>query len=402
MSENTVDFGAYLGQVGQGKNHQQAMEAIGGNQQTAPTTPPAPAPTPDNPQPAPAPAQQPQSAAPAGEQAPPSGFDYSRFQVESDEQLVERWGATTRERDEYKQKFEQVNGEYEKVKPILEVGEYIQNPFADTLTHKVNTFMKKAGLKDDGTGSAHRFALDVLTMSDDKIQGDPVQAIALAKMLENPNLATAGIEKVYRATAIELGLDITDRESWTDDQKTILDIKSLDALKTISEKKSAYDIEDDFFVGLQRQSTTEAERVRNNEEQWSKITPAIVSEITKLGAEVEIEGIGKVSAEIALSEQEVKQVLEQIRPTLRQIAPDDSGRERVKQTILLGLRSATMEKVFAEGIKNYHNNFKANVEQEIRRQQVNGGPIVHEKPTAPTTPAASPLFEAALERMRAK
>jgi len=355
----------------------------------------------------PAPVQQPvqqsvaQQPSPAATPEPVSGFDFSRFEVENDAQLVEKWGTTTRERDELKSKFEEVNGKFEQVKPILDIAGYLKNPFADPLTHKVNTFIQKAGIKDDGTGSAHRFALDVLTMSDDKIQGDPVQAIALAKMLDNPNLATAGIEKVYRATAIELGLDLSDREGWTSDQQTILEIKSLDALKTISEKKSAYDIEDDFFVGLQRQSTAEAERIRQLEDQWSKVTPAIVSEITKLGSEVEIEGIGKVGAEIALSDQEVKAVLDRIKPTLQRIAPDENGRQEVKNIIVSALRSANFDKLYAAGIKNYHDNHKANVEQEIRRQQVNGGPIAHEKPKAQDAAGMS-AFERELERLRPK
>lgn len=314
---------------------------------------------------------------PAEPGAQPSAFDYAKYNVKDEAELASRLSEAEQLRTQHGElttKYNELTGRYEQVKPLVEVADYLKNPFADSLVHRVNNFINKSGIKDDGKGLAHKFAIDVLTISDEQVKTDPLQAIALATALSNPALAQAGMDKIYRQVARENSLDLSDRENWTDDQKEMLEIKSIQALKTISDKRAEYDIQGDFFVDLESRSKSEREQIQARETEWSKVTPQIVSEITELPMEVEVEG-EKFSVKAALSQTDVQGILANLKPTLQRLNPDAQGQAQVKNIIQQALRSAYAPMLAAEAVKQDRATYRAKIEQEVRQANVNGGPI---------------------------
>ncbi len=273
-----------------------------------------------------------------------------------------------RERDEYK-------GKWGEVEPILNVLPSAKNPFANASIHQLNHFVQKTGISDLG------FAQEVLNISNDKLQENPLKAIAISQVLANPALASIGLDNLMRNAALKNGIDPdVPMSEWTADNKLVIGVEAATALKNVTDKKTELGEPDDYFLLLDREAKSQTENRTRLEQEWAKATPQLLSEITKLNSEIEIEGVGKVTSEVALSQTEVQGILDQIKGTLLRINPDEQGRAQVKNILVNALRSASYEKGIEAAVRNYHNNHSANVEQKIRQAQVNGGPINLQNP----------------------
>jgi hypothetical protein len=303
-----------------------------------------------------------------------TGFDYSRFNnaTNADEAYAE-WDkirAKAEEHDTFLPKYNELKNKWEEVEPIVNVLPSVKSPFADPAIHQLNHFVQKTGIKD------LKFAQEVLNISADRLQEDPLRAIAISQILANPALASIGLENLMRNAALKNGIDPDmDMSDWSSDNKLVIGIEAATALKNVTDKKSEFGQPDDFFVISDREAKSQAENRSRLEQEWSKATPQLLSEITKLNSEIEIEGVGKVTSEVALSQSEVQGILDQLKGTLQRINPDEQGRAQVKNILINAMRSASYEKGIEAAVRNYHDNYKADVEQKVRQAQVNGGPI---------------------------
>ena len=322
-----------------------------------------------------------QSAQSAPPQTPAStttsdgtGLDYSRFNnAKNADEAYAEWEkirAKAEEHDSFLPKYNELKSKWDEVEPIVNVLPSVKSPFADPAIHQLNHFVQKTGIKD------LKFAQEVLNISPERLQEDPLRAIAISQILANPNLASIGLENLMRNAALKNGIDPDmDMSEWSADNKLVIGVEAATALKNVTDKKTEFGQPDDFFVISDREAKSQAENRVRLEQEWAKATPQLLSEITKLNSEIEIEGIGKVTSEVALSQSEVQGILDQLKGTLQRIAPDEQGRAQVKNILVNALRSASYEKGIEAAVRNYHDNYKADVEQKVRQAQVNGGPI---------------------------
>lgn len=315
---------------------------------------------------------------PAAPTATPSsdgtGIDYSRFNnAKNADEAYAEWEkirAKAAEHDTFLPKYNELKSKWEEVEPIVNVLPSVKSPFADPAIHQLNHFVQKTGIKDLG------FAQEVLNISADRLQEDPLRAIAISQVLANPALASIGLDNLMRNAALKNGIDPdVPMSEWTSDNKLVIGVEAATALKNVTDKKAEFGQPDDFFVISDREAKSQAENRARLEQEWAKATPQLLSEITKLNSEIEIEGVGKVTSEVALSQSEVQGILDQIKGTLLRINPDEQGRAQVKNILVNALRSASYEKGIEAAVRNYHDNYKADVEQKVRQAQVNGGPI---------------------------
>lgn len=322
-------------------------------------------------------------AAAGGTAAASPAFDFSRFGVKDEEELTAR----IRRAEELETQLKDVT---EKVKPVLEFGQYIphvQNPFVNETVHKVNHFMQKTGIHD------LNIATQVLGTTDDQLKSDPIKAIVMADVVSNPQMAQVGIDKLYRAAAREAGVDpATPYSEWPDDVKETLEVRAAKALITIGEKRKEWETPTDFFANLQQQRQETETRTRQAAEAWEKELPVLFSGMNKIAREVEVEGVGKVTSEVALSAEEVNSIVTSLKPNLARLPLNDAGKQQAKALVENELRSAMLDKLIAAAVKNYDSGVRANVEQEIRKGITNPGlPGGSSKPAQPPAAGSSPF-----------
>lgn len=325
------------------------------------------------------PPAQPAGAPPvaANPTAAPVEFDFSIFDGAKDfEEVKTKWSAfseTGKKYSELEKSHAELTGKWGQVEPILEVIPQMQNPYVDSIVHRLNTFMKKSGLPQDETGSSHRFALDVLTISDQTIETDPITAIALQKALQNPEQSKMGMEGLKRIVMLENGLD-ANSEEWTDDQKMLLKYKALEAGKTIKEKKAEFDNKDDFFSSLLQHQEQSKSELAKRKTDWDTELPSVLASIEGISEEFQI-GDEKLKVNAALSKEDVQQVFKEISPLLSQVSPDENGKAFVKNKLQSALRSAYVSKIVVEAVTQDRKTFQAQESERLRAEQVNGGPV---------------------------
>ena len=382
MSEPTSFFEHLAGKGGeptpQMDGNQQFFGSLGANQEPPAGDPPAGDP------PAPPAGDPPSGDPPGGDPpAPPAGNEYAEFGTP--EELRQR---LTRFQ-ELETEATQLREQFGKVKPLLEVAPLIETPFVTQDVAKVNTFMRATGIHDI------RLAGEVMGTSDEELKSNPVKAIVMSKLLTNPSLAAVGMDKLYRAAARESGINPeTAPENWDPEVKETLEVKAAEALITIGEKRKSWEQPNDFFANLQHRKQEQDRLLNEARQNWDKEIPVLVNSVSKLTREVEVEGIGKVTSEVALSPDEVKSVVEAIKPQLLALPVNDQGKAQAKNLVETVLRSAAIDKFIQSAIKAYDSQHRANIEQQIRKEKSNGKPVGSPPVgTPPASQASSPFAD---------
>lgn len=325
------------------------------------------------------------------EPAQPGSFDYARFGVENDEQLISVFG----EHKGYKEKYDALNTEFgtlkqqwDEVAPVLNTLPYLKNPFANQNIHQLNTFVSKTGISD------LRFASDVLSTTDEQLKADPLLAIAIAEGLQNPEMAGLGTARLIRGAAIESGIDpSTPKDELSEDDLLKLDLKAARAMKVISEKKSEWTNSEDYFISSQAKEKADSEARQTRIKEWQKAVPQVLSGFSEVGFEFEVEGLGKVPVKVALSSQEVEEAFREVASQMIQsLNPDEAGIQKLKSNLTDRLRSAKALEAIKAAYKYYDDNHKAVVEQKLRQERHNGAPPIEQGGKTPD--GTIPLDEA--------
>lgn len=325
------------------------------------------------------------------EPAQPGSFDYARFGVENDEQLISVFG----EHKGYKEKYDALNTEFgtlkqqwDEVAPVLNTLPYLKNPFANQNIHQLNTFVSKTGISD------LRFASDVLSTTDEQLKADPLLAIAIAEGLQNPEMAGLGTARLIRGAAIESGIDpSTPKDELSEDDLLKLDLKAARAMKVISEKKSEWTNSEDYFISSQAKEKADSEARQTRIKEWQKAVPQVLSGFSEVGFEFEVEGLGKVPVKVALSSQEVEEAFREVASQMIQsLNPDEAGIQKLKSNLTDRLRSAKALEAIKAAYKYYDDNHKAVVEQKLRQEKHNGAPPIEQGGKTPD--GTVPLDEA--------
>lgn len=325
------------------------------------------------------------------EPAQPGSFDYARFGVENDEQLISVFG----EHKGYKEKYDALNTEFgtlkqqwDEVAPVLNTLPYLKNPFANQNIHQLNTFVSKTGISD------LRFASDVLSTTDEQLKADPLLAIAIAEGLQNPEMAGLGTARLIRGAAIESGIDpSTPKDELSEDDLLKLDLKAARAMKVISEKKSEWTNSEDYFISSQAKEKADSEARQTRIKEWQKAVPQVLSGFSEVGFEFDVEGLGKVPVKVALSSQEVEEAFREVASQMIQsLNPDEAGIQKLKSNLTDRLRSAKALEAIKAAYKYYDDNHKAVVEQKLRQERHNGAPPIEQGGKTPD--GTIPLDEA--------
>jgi hypothetical protein len=349
--------------------------------ETQPEPTPTPEPTPVAAEPAPAAEPTPEPA-PAPE-AP--SFDYSRFGVQNDEELTAAWNDAKNVREEYGR----IKPIYEKVAPLAEVADYIKNPFSDPKVAELNNFVAKTGIKD------FRVATEILSLDLDAVKKDPALAIAVSDALSDPNLASMGLDRLKKAALIGVGADLD--SSFDDLDETVklkLEVAATKALKTITDKSSEWKTDNSIFAKWETDARSAKEKQNNVAQEWSRRMPSVVSGLSEIAEEYTLPSGEKVTAKVTVTPQEVSQVLQGIAPQVLSINPDDQGQAQLAQTVRVILQAQKQGELLKSAIESYDKAVRAEVEQRVRKELVNGAPEVagQTKTDATKAPVNDPLL----------
>lgn len=324
---------------------------------------PAVAPTPDAATP---PAEPPTPAQPpAAEPAIPHQFDYSRYDAKDDDDLYNKYDQLKKSHAE----LSELKPKWEKVAPIVEVADYIKNPFNDPIVQQLNNVMSQ-GIKDP------RLAIEMLTTTTEELRANPIKALTMAKILEDNSVIGMPIDRIERQVRRENGIGVdADFNEIDADLKETIEFKAAKALKTIDSKKSEWGQSKDIFASWEEQAQTANAAKAKVVEEWGKHLPKIVSGLTEIKMEVDAGKLGKIPVTVPVTKEEVSSAMSLMSGSLSNINPDANGQAQLSEALRSVVRTAKTDQLIVAAIEHYDNTIRASVEQEERKKSHNGGPV---------------------------
>lgn len=336
------------------------QQRMGAPTEPAPQAEPAPQ---SNPQPAsdPSPAPQPE---PTPEPSP-SQFDYSRYEVQNDEELYSTFDQLKKHRDE----LNELKPKWERVAPILDVADYIQNPFSDPIVQQFNNVLSQ-GFKDP------KLAIELLTTSTEELRSNPIKALTIAKILEDSSVIGMPLDRIERQVKRENGIAVdADLNDMDADLKETLEFRAAKALKTIDAKKAEWGQTKDIFASWQEEAQAKQTAKAKVVEEWGKHLPKIVSGLTEITMEVDGGELGKIPIKVPVTKEEVASAVQLMSGTLQNINPDAQGQAQLSDALKTVVRTAKTDQLVKAAIEHYDKTLRASIEQEIRKKAHNGGTV---------------------------
>lgn len=295
-----------------------------------------------------------------------SSFDYSRFGVKDEEELQQRF-------EQYKKYEEEINDikpKWEKVAPIIEVADYIKNPFNDPLVQQLNNVIAN-GIKDP------KLAIELLTTSTEDLKANPIKTLTIAKIIEDNSILGMSMDRIERQVKRENGVDISsDFSDLSEDEKETLEFKAAKALKTIEAKKSEWSKTNDIFATWQQDAQAQQTAKAKNVEEWGKHLPKIVSGLTEITLDVDAGDLGKIPVKVPVTKEEVASAVQLMSGSLSNISPDAQGQAQLSDALKKIVTTAKTEHLVKAAIEHYDKSLRANIEQEIRKKNHNGGAAI--------------------------
>jgi len=346
--------------------------------EVAPTqdAPPAnePAPTPD-PANDPAPAADP---APAPDPASAPSFDFSKFGVQSEDELSQRLSSV----EEMSKKLSEYEGKQKEYDVFQQVRGKIQAPYADETIAKLNDFVKKTGISDHGV------ALQMIRMTPEEAATNPAKALAYKEVLENPDVlkftTLADIE-----AAIASKYDIEDGES----VGALTKLEVAKAQKVIQEKLANVQADtSDVFVRLQQEAHAQAEAFQQAQERATQDAEKAVSRFSSLSVKV-----GEDVFNVSVRPEVLSQVKEATAQFAAYLPVDENYQKTVDNYIQNLVRTAEFESILSTHAKH----IEGKKTEEAVKSAHNGQPVVRKDAPASTQAEESPHIVAAKARLRA-
>ena len=326
-----------------------------------PTPSPEPAPSPE---PTPAPVNGDPTPSPEPSPEPTPTFDFQKFGVSNELELQNKLSRY----DE----LEQVYQKYKEVEKDIEVLPMYKNPFADESILKINNFVKETGIKDV------RLASEIIGSTPEQLKSDPLQALAIKEMLENPSFAGLGMKKVTDYVAKKYGVDMEQYGQSDYELPVTVELDSIKAISEIEAKKEKFANFNNSFVTLQQQYA-EQQRVANEwANTWETITPSIANSVKAINVELNsgLEGVGAVKFAVAVSDAELKQTTDSIKSFFKGYEPTEDNQKAMQKAIHDSLRLAKMDEIMGEYAKQIHGKtYKAVVQEKHNLSPVTETPI---------------------------
>jgi hypothetical protein len=307
-----------------------------------------------------------ESSAPA-EQVP--AFDYSRFGVKDEVELAETLAKAR----------EAINSlsEFDKIK------DRIKNPFANERIAQINNVVSQLGVSED-------IAAKLVSTTTESLQKDPVEALTLKMIIDNP--AALGIMSVSDIRQAVIQKYNIEEEDGVHVLSPIAKLELAGALKEIQNKvESSRQTTTDIYASLQQQVQAETASYQSRLEKAAADVDRAVSQFSTLN--VEVNG-RKLS--VAVSPDSLKSVKEYASRFAANIPENEGYQATLNQYIQSSLEAKYRNELF----KAYHEKVEGELREEAIKKSHNGGPVIHkDNPANTSTPADAPHIAAAKRMM---
>lgn len=365
---------------------EEARQSLWLEQNKPADAPASDAPTGDNPSPnEPAPASDAPSADAPQPDAPSSDkpadvptFDFSKFGVSSAEEL--------------ESKLKEYEGGYKKYKEVekdLNVLEQVKNPFANEKIMQMNQFIKATGIQNES------IALEVMATNAEGLQKDPLKAVVIQEILNNPALASLSMNDIRAYVANKNGVDLELYGTEGYDNPINLKVDSIKAIQQIEEKRKEFANINNYFVDLQTELDNQTRLLAENREKWNVATPQLSKEVKSIDVVVKtgLESLkDDISFTVAVSESEVQQAVQQIKPFFERSELNNESTAQFKQAVLDTLRLAKQPELIAEAVRRA----EGKIREQIVKEKHNLAPVTEktqEEPRAKVLSEAEQEFQ---------
>ena len=335
------------------------VEHLAAQKPAEPTPEPTPAVTPV--EPTPEPVQTP-------EPTPPAVVDWSEFGVQNAEELKAKLGKLS--------EYEPIVNKYNEVAPQLSVLEQVKNPFANDTIAQLNNFVSKTGITN------LQLANDIIGSSVEELSKDPLKAVAIKEILDNPSLSSLSMSQLREYVASKNGVDLSEYGSEDYKLPITLQVDGTKAIQQIEEKKKEFANINNYFVDLQKNTEEQQRQFNTRVEKWNVATPQIVSSIKAIEMKVPspIEGIEDLSVTVAVSPEEVQKSFEAVKGYFSSsVEPTAEGFKQAQDVLLANLRLAKMQEVIKQTVLAA----EGKIREKVIKETHNLAPVTPDRGTPP-------------------
>lgn len=322
-------------------------------------------------------------AAEAGETTPGEtavatpGFDPSVYEDE-DVKSLDDVKARLKNEKALRADQEKISAAFEEFQKDKDVLSRAKNPVHPKI-QKVNNFMHVTGIED------FKVAQEVVSLTIDEAKSNPLKAMTAAAILNNPALAglEGGYDAVYRQICRKNGVDpLTPYADLEPEVKETVAFEATEAIKTLSEKQKEYETgPDDFFQSITKDNETQREQVNKNLEAWKPRMDKLASGLKEgLSFSIKTKEYGEINVSVAVSEDDVNNVLSSFNGFTSKNAPDEKAAQQLSSAVGRSLTSLdVITKVVEQAIAHDRKENMARIAKETIQKNHNGGPEVIDK-----------------------
>jgi len=249
----------------------------------------------------------------------PSGLNLEEFGVSSYEELK----AIVNKAKEY----EPIVEKYKQYDPIMPYLNDVQNPFANDTINRLNNFVKNTGISDLNIAST------ILATSNDELKANPVKAMAIMEVLNDPDLANLGLNNLMQYVADKNNIDVDSTYDSLDDMPVKMRVELQKTLKSIENKRQEFDTKQDYFGYLQNQRTQQEQVMAQRMATWDNVLNDMGSKVKSIPVKVELENIGEVTLDYAVSKEDLNKLMPDVRAIVGSLNPDEDGISTVMKVL---------------------------------------------------------------------
>lgn len=281
------------------------------------------------------------------EKSSPVSFDFSKFGVSSEEELVSKIS-----------RLQELESKSKEIELFNQVKSKINAPYADEKIAKINSVVRETGIKDLS------IAAELATMTADELRTDPIKTLAFREIMKNPDaLSALTFDEVKQAMAKRYDIEYSDELA----PLTKLEVES--AIKEVQNKISSIQTSENDVLGtLLREREQELFLQQQKSEKAAKDVETAVSKFSTLSAK-----FGGEEISVAVS----PELLNQVKGWATHFAaslPENESYQSTIDTYITGVLKNALEDKIAE-------QFKAKIEGKITQKAIkathNGGSVVH-------------------------
>ena len=280
--------------------------------------------------------------------------------------------------------YEPLVQKYKEYDPIMPYLNDVQNPFANDTINRLNNFVKSTGISDLSIAST------ILAADTESLKSNPVKALAIMEVLNDPDLAGIGFDKVMEYVAAKNNLDTDTTFDDLNEMPVAVRVELQKTLKSIENKRKEFDNKQDYFGYLQSQRTQQEQVMAQRMATWDNVLNDMGTKMKSVPVKVNLEGMGEITVDYAVSKEDLQKFIPEIRGVISQLNPDEDGVSTAMKVL--------ENRVWLENKTQIMQQVLKSAEGKIREAQVqkvhNGGAIVNRTDAPASGPRVSPHLEA--------